>query len=282
MNAEGSLFWILGSLLVLGGLLLLPRLLLTRYVRSQIYRGKPAEGGTPAAHGLSYQEHWIQSGDHRLQAWYVEPPAEDPGAPSFLLFQGGDDVIGELGHVQKYLFDHGYGSFVFDYGGNGRSIGQPSASSFRRDSRAAYELFTSLVGDQPKYLWGFSAGTLRLMMILPEVQAELDSAFLVGPFASLRQIASDNMPFPDWVMPLLLPDDGNNEDLLTQVHQTPVTIVHSRDDELAPVHHAHKLESAGGENVELALLDGLLHNDCWDPIHDAYWEPVFSRLGQTS
>ena len=273
--------WIWIVLGAMTGLIILLRLVLTRILRSQIYRTKEPVSATPADQGLEYEERWIRVGSRRLQSWFVEAPTSQSNGPALLLFQGGDDVIGELPPLLKYLHDQGFATLAFDYSGNGQSSGQPSPRAFHQDSMAAFELFQSLLPDRPKYLWGFSAGASRLLTILPSVQEQVEGAFLIGPLASIQVAAGDRLPIPEPLQPVLLPNYADNINWIKQVDKVPVTIIHSRDDELVPFHHARKLAAAGGENVELVPLQSLDHNDCWQPIHDEYWQPVFQRTDLT-
>ena len=264
-------------LAALSGLLLL-RWLLTRFLRSQMNRAKAAEAGTPADYDLNYREHWIELGNRKLQAWTIKAPEGRAPAPALLLFQGGDDVISEMGHLHRYLHDHGCSVMAFDYSGNGRSTGEPSTEAFHQDSLAVFERFESQFDGQPKYLWGFSAGCARLLSILPQVQHRVDGAFLVGPFASMRAVARERLPLFSPLDRLLIPDMANNVKALQEVDAAPVVIIHSRDDEMIPFHHAEKLQAAGRDNIELVPRAGLKHNDCWQPINDEYWQPVFDRI----
>ena len=254
------------------------------FIKSQFLSHRPGQGKTPADEGLDFKEYWIARNGHRLQSWLVRAPKNGDTEIALLLFQGGNDVISELTHVQKYLYDHGITSMIFDYGGNGDSLGKISYENINADNVAVFQKFRELLGnDAQLYLWGFSAGTGRLMDVLPKVQDEIEGAVLMGPFSSIKRILPPGSSIEKDSLVhkllglLLMPPFWNNKARIQEV-DTPILIVHSRDDELASFWHAEELVSAG-KNVQLIPLDGLKHNDCWKPLHKEYWYPVFDFIG---
>ena len=183
--------------LLLGGWLAL------RMMMRNAFLGTKAAGAeTPADHDLAYEEHWIELDDRRLQAWYVPGPQAD--APALLLFQGGHDTISELGHLQKYLYDHGFATLAFDFTGNGNSSGEPTMDRINADGVATYHLLRELVGaDRPIYLWGFSLGAARTLAAAAHGQLDVAGIFLVGPFLSTRAAVHDRLPLPRFAVDTL-------------------------------------------------------------------------------
>lgn len=249
-------------------------------VRGMVISTKPSGPETPASAGLAYEEHWIDSGGRRLQAALVRAPAAVPAPPVLLLFQGGRDTISELAPLQRYLHEHGITSFAFDYTGNGNSTGVPTMARLHADGVAALALVRRLTPpDRRIFLWGFSFGSTRALAALAgESRPAVAGVVLMAPYTSLRQIVLDRLKLiPHGLGSVLVPNVGDNRAMLRQV-RTPVLIVHSEDDETVPVAHGRALAAAAGRQAHLVTVRGLKHNDCWNPVHEAYWEPVFAFI----
>jgi alpha-beta hydrolase superfamily lysophospholipase len=240
---------------------------------------KPNGSLTPKDYGLIYEEYWIAVKDRKLQAWFVRAPTRGSAPRAMLLFQGGNDVISELGPLQKYLFDHHISSLAFDFTGNGRSTGQPSVETLTEDGLAAFQKLQELVGAETRvYAWGYSSGTARLLAALNQGQVKLDGVVLMGPFTTSRALMLHHMHFlPKGLGALFIPEYWNNVAMLQQL-TVPVLIVHSRADEAVPFAHGEILAQAGQVPIRLRAVDGLKHNDCWNPLHEAYWLPVFDFM----
>lgn len=240
---------------------------------------KPNGSLTPRDCGLAYEEYWIPVGNRQLQAWFVRAPAGASASCAMLLFQGGNDVISELDPLQKYLFDHCISSLAFDFAGNGRSTGQPSVETLTDDGVAAFRKLRELVGAETRvYSWGFSSGTARLLAALNQGQVKPDGVVLMGPFTTSRALMLHHMRIlPKGLGPLFLPEHWNNVAMLQQL-TVPVLIVHSRADEAVPFAQGEILAQAGQGPISLRAVDGLKHNDCWNPLHEAYWLPVFDLM----
>lgn len=240
---------------------------------------KPSGSLTPRDYGLAYEEHWLPVGNRHLQAWFVRAPTGTSVPRAMLLFQGGNDVISELGPLQKYLFDRHVSSLAFDFAGNGRSTGGPSVEALTEDGVAALRRLAELTGPGTRrYAWGFSSGTARLLAALARDAAPLDGVVLMGPFTTSRALMLHYVRLlPRALGPHFVPEYWDNIASLRQVG-APVLIVHSRADEAVPFAHGEELAQVGQARISLRAVEGLKHNDCWSPPHEAYWLPVFDFL----
>lgn len=250
--------------------------LLHRIAWTAWFRTKPAGPETPASTGLPFEEHWINVDGRRLQAWYVPAPGEGRARAALLLFQGGNDTISEMGELLKYVHDHGLASLAFDFAGNGRSTGKPSVETLIEDGVAALARLRELVGAEARvYLWGFSSGTGRALAVAARTREVIDGVVLMGPFTTSRALMLHYIKFvPPAAAGFLVPDYWDNRRLLEQF-TAPVLIVHSRDDELVSFAHGEALARSCPDRVRLQAVAGLKHNQCWNPVHEDYWRPVF-------
>jgi alpha-beta hydrolase superfamily lysophospholipase len=79
---------------------------------------------------------------YELEGWYLQAK---PGMPTVVYSHGRDCNISNLEHVLKALSQKGYGVFVYDYPGFGRSEGSPSEEALYEAGVAACKF---LAGDQ--------------------------------------------------------------------------------------------------------------------------------------
>lgn len=89
----------------------------------------------------SVQDVYFETADGvRLNGWFVPPRA---GKPTVVFAHGNGGNIGDrYGMIQPFM-DKGYGFFVFDYRGYGKSEGNPTEQGLYHDMRAASRYLTT-------------------------------------------------------------------------------------------------------------------------------------------
>lgn len=213
-----------------------------------------ALNATPDALGLAYEDVSVTTEDDVvLHGWWL--PGETDTA---LLFLHGN--AGNISHRLQSLRQFrslGLSVLIIDYRGYGRSEGRPGEQGTYRDARAAWRHLTDERGIAPRNVavFGRSLGGA----IAAWLAAEEDPGALIveGAFTSIPDLGQELY----WYLPVrwLSRFDYPTREYVANT-DSPVLIVHSRDDELAGFHHAQRLYAAVRGERQLLELSGS-HND---------------------
>jgi hypothetical protein len=207
---------------------------------------------TPADIGLTYQEVTIGTKDgERLHGWYV--PA-DPGHPGVVLFFHGN--AGNISHrLDSLAIFHALGldTLIIDYRGYGESTGSPSEQGTYRDAEAAWNYLVGERGIAPERIivFGRSLGGAVAAWLASRVRPGgviIESCFSSGtdmakrlyPFLPARLITRLRYPVTDYVRDI----------------QSPLLVVHSRDDEIIPFDMGQAIFRAAPEPKSFLALNG--------------------------
>ena len=151
----------------------------------------------------------------------------------------------------------GLNVLIIDYRGYGRSTGKPSEQGLYRDAEAAWHYLTRSRGIDAKeiVLFGRSMGGAVATWLAAETQPA--AVIVESTFTSVPDMAAKLYP----LLPvrLLARLDFNAQENIRRV-ESPVLILHSRDDEIVPFEHARSLYEAAHEPKRLVELRGG-HND---------------------
>lgn len=243
------------------------------YIQKSSVKTKQNGTETPADAGMEYECISIHSGTRELLAWWVNAPTTNDSHKAVLILHGNYEAISEWVPAQKYLWQHGISSLVFDYSGFGESTGKASYKSFREDVTAAWQVFQVKAGDNmDKYLLALSLGTGILLDWYTQLAIELRGVILIGTFSSIREIALLGKKFPSKLIGLL-PDVYNNVQHVRSI-QVPLLMVHSADDDLFPPTMAEHVYAAANEPKRFVLVPGLKHNAMLEGGAADYLAPV--------
>ncbi len=179
----------------------------------------------------------------------------------------------------RFLYEAGYTSLSEDMRAHGFSGGQRIGLAFEepRDASAAIDWVLSQadLGDRPLALFGISMGgavAIRTAAERPEVDAVISSC----AFASIDRMIAQGMRLmgsPEWMITVfgpysqlgmrtlygVWPAQASPLRDIPAVSPRPVLIMHGDADSQIPVANAYALAEAGGENVELWIVEGAEH-----------------------
>lgn len=220
-----------------------------------IYFPTRALDATPRALGLDYEDVRISAEDRiRLHGWFVLAPS---ARATLLHFHGnGGNISHRLEHIALFR-DLGLNVFLIDYRGYGQSEGRTTEAGTYLDARAAWRYLTETRGLAPStiVLHGESLGAAVASWLAAEsapaaliVESSFTSAVNLGAevyrWLPVRWLARYRYPTVEH---------------LGRV-RVPVLIVHSRDDEIIPFHHAEALFAAARPPKQFLEIAGG-HND---------------------
>jgi len=207
--------------------------------------------GSPENIGLAFEKVSFETSDRvPLAAWWI--PAADPRGVLLFCHGNAGNISHRLDSIR--IFNRlGLSLFIFDYRGYGESGGSPSEEGLYRDAEAAWQYLLGRKGVNPGNLiiFGRSLGgavAARLSRTHRPRALILESAFI-----SLQEAARDR--FPGFFVSFLVPDQYPTLRNLTAV-QSPVLIIHSRDDETIPFRHATALYAAAPHPKEFLEIRG--------------------------
>jgi uncharacterized protein len=224
---------------------------------------------TPDDIGLAWRDVWFDSADGvRLHGWFL--PAEGPPQGTLLFLHGNaENISTHIGSV-AWLPGEGFGVFLIDYRGYGKSGGVPDLDGLHRDSEAAIAETFQLDGVDPDRVavFGQSLGgalAIEALARSPE-KARVRALIVEGSFAGYRRITRDVLARTWLTWPLQGPlslgvaDGYSPLRAIAEIAPTPVLIVHGEDDPLIGADHARDLFAAAGEPKALWLVPGAPHN----------------------
>lgn len=179
----------------------------------------------------------------KLQALYS--PSER-GKPTILFFHGNKYNIYYFQDFARPLLKEGYGLFLFDYRGYGKSEGKPSCKKIQEDGIAAltYLMKTHKILPKEIVLWGFSLGNAPMLHVANQYQKlPFKAVLLQSPFTNLSEMGlfmithNYNTPLKKGLLPLLKfllwNKKLDNTQNLPHI-KAPILIGYSRQDELIP------------------------------------------------
>jgi hypothetical protein len=217
---------------------------------SFVAQGEPGITITPKVHDWPYEDVIVSVGDETTYAWFL--PLE--GAKGVVLYCHGNG--GNLSMHFPSTGMHralGFSTLIFDYGGFGRSTGQPTEQRVYADARAMWKWLTETKGVPPDQIviWGTSFGGGVACQLATEVNA--GALVLESTYLSMPEAASDHTPYVPWG--LLIRSHLSNKNKIGDVH-SPVMIIHSKDDTLFPIRHGRGLYDRANEPKLLVETHG--------------------------
>jgi fermentation-respiration switch protein FrsA (DUF1100 family) len=186
----------------------------------------------------------------------------DPPARRWVYF-----LHGSLGNVSSsqvwwwVMHKAGANVFALDYRGYGQSEGSPSESGIYKDALAGYQYLVTNMGVSPSdiVVYGFSLGTAPAVDIAGK--EPVAGLILEGAFTSLPAVGQEMYPF----LPVKLVAHNHFPALqeISAVH-CPKLFLHSRNDEVIPIHLGRDLYNAASLPKRFVELQGTHNHALWD------------------
>ncbi|MCP4283689.1 MAG: alpha/beta hydrolase [Gammaproteobacteria bacterium] len=209
----------------------------------------------PDSQGMAFDSLEIITSDGiKLHGWFL--PVEKPRV-TLLFFHGNAGNISHRLDSLKLFNDLGVSVLIFDYRGYGLSEGTPSEKGTYHDAEAAWHYLTENLGvpSQRIILFGRSMGGPIAAWLAARTEAT--GLILESTFTSVPDMASEIYPFfpVKWLSRF-------RYDTLQQIRSisSAVLVIHSRDDEIIPFAHGHRLYERASEPKHFLEISGG-HND---------------------
>ncbi len=252
MNKGRKRGWVL---LRIGILLLFIYAMLRWFEYSQIYHPSRAMDAAPGGLGRPFEDVFIpMEHGERINAWYF--PATNTTSPIFLVCHGNAGNISHRIDLAALLLETGGGVLLIEYRGYGRSDGKPGEENTYRDAQAAYHwLIAKGVAATNIIAYGESLGGGIVSELA--VREALGGLILQSTYTSMTDLGAELFP---WLPVRLISTIKYNTRAKLPKLRVPVLILHSRQDDLIPFHHAEQNFAAANEPKFLRELRGA-HNE---------------------
>jgi fermentation-respiration switch protein FrsA (DUF1100 family) len=226
---------------------------------------------TPADVGMDYQDISIETTDGvTLHGWFIVGRS----SRVLLFFHGNAGNISHRLYSMRQFQDLGLSVLIIDYRGYGQSEGRTTERGIYRDADAAWRYLIEDRGVVASdiIIFGRSLGA----SVASRLAAQHQPLALVveSSFTSIPDIAKDLYPWLPvrWLSRL----NHATRDYIKEV-RCPVLVVHSRDDEIIPFHHAETIFASANEPRTLLEIRGT-HNDAFLSDERAYTQGLRTFL----
>ena len=237
------------------------------FMQSQfIYSPSKEVSCNPEDIGLEYEDvSFLTEDGLKLSGWYV--PSEGSGFTVLFCHGNGGNIMHRLDSISIF-YNLGLSCFIFDYRGYGNSEGAPTEEGTYLDAAAAYNWLRREKQARDIIILGKSLGGC----IAAELAGKVPAAGLVleSTFTSYLDIGRKYYPYMPvkWFAKFKYPTSYYIKDV-----NSPVMILHSRDDELVDFEFGRQLYSAAnnpkkfveisGNHNEGFLTSGGVYTDAW-------------------
>ncbi|MCE8004030.1 alpha/beta hydrolase [Billgrantia ethanolica] len=208
---------------------------------------------TPAERGLGWEQVELQTADGLLlDAWWI--PVEDARGKLLFFHGNAGNISHRLDSIQQF-HRLGLSVLILDYRGYGRSEGRPSEEGTAQDARAGWRWLTEQQGATADeiVLFGRSLGAAVAAELAASLAPQPAAVILESPFRSVPALGQQLYPFLPvrWLATLDYPTERH----VTRI-ESPLLVIHSRDDEIIPFSEGEAVYLAANEPKELLTIRG--------------------------
>lgn len=190
---------------------------------------------TPASRNWPCEEVWAGVAGNKTYGWWL--PVKDARGVVMFSHGNGRNIGGYLDDV-AFFRDLGFSVLLYDYGGYGRSEGNPSEARCCADARAMWDYLVKTRGIPPGQivLVGSSMGGGVTADLATHVAPA--AIILESTFTSVPDAVADAYPFipARWISHI----QYRNIDKVGGI-RCPVLVIHSKDDTVVPFEHGRRL-----------------------------------------
>jgi len=228
----------------------------------------------PSDIGLLYDDVTIKTTDEvNISGWYI--PAEKPRAV-ILFFHGNGGNISNRLDLIKIFYELRLSTFIIDYRGYGRSEGEPTEDGTYLDATAAWDYLVEKKKIAPDEIILFGRSLGGPIAAWLAMDRKTKGLILDSTFTSIKDIGAKLYPY----LPVkrFFKFDYSTISYLKVVN-SPVLIIHSKDDEYIPFIHAEKLFEFANEPKQFLEITGG-HNIGFMTSKDIYIDGINSFISK--
>jgi hypothetical protein len=204
--------------------------------------------------------------------WHPGEGAGDPSQRPVLLYcHGRSGNVTHRAEMLGRLAARGFGVFLFDYRGYGKSEGTPGEHGLCLDAEAAHRHLVEERHVSPRRIvcFGRSLGctpALHVALVRRTAGLVMDGAF--ENVSAVVQHRLHGLPLALFVR--------NRFDNLERVRRlkVPLLVMHGSKDDMVPLGQAEAVFNAAPKPKEFCLIEGGGHGEASDPASEAYYEAL--------
>ncbi len=246
---------------------------------------------TPGDVGLEYRDVTLTSDSRRIAGWYV--PGERPESPVVVIGHGYGANRQNFMDAVELMHSMGLGVMTIDFRAHGNSSGMVSSFGFHevRDVKAAYDWVQANTRAEKIFALGYSMGAAAVLKASADFdifdRVILDSCFcraenvardsLLNHFGPLKGVFWQMGRFWAWIFTGVDLEHHDMRTYLKKIADTPVLIIHGREDRLSPVSESELLYREGSSRHERMIIENVGHVQ--GIAHDSYKIRIQSFLG---
>jgi abhydrolase domain-containing protein 13 len=226
-------------------------------------------------------QYTVPSGPNFSQA--LRPRSADHKAPTILFFHGNAGNIGfRLPNAVKMMQETKSNVLMVEYRGYGDSdTVPPTEAGLKLDAEAAlnYCLEHPLIDSDRLFLFGRSLGGAVAFHLAKHAQDKgipLSGIMVENTFTSIADMVDRLMPAVAWIKALVLRISWDST-LIVPHLSLPMLFLAGSSDELVPPSQMSRLvelAASHSESVNLHVIEGGTHNECWIQGGDPYWKSM--------
>ena len=225
---------------------------------------------SPKTMHLDYEEVYFKTEDNKtLHGWFFPGKA---ASPVLIFFHGNAGNISHRLDNVTHLLEQGFGVFIFDYRGYGKSTGRPSESGIYKDGLAAYGYLEGKKKVPPEQIILFGRSLGAAVAVEVALKRRVRALIMESAFTSTKDMAK-TMPLFALLSPLL-PTNYNNMEKVGRI-TVPKLIIHGDQDDIVPYAMGQKLFQAAKCPKFFYLLPDAGHNDTYVVGGPAYFQTLY-------
>ena len=260
--------------------------------------------GDPSQFGLEYESVSFapRDGDLSLEGWFIPN-----GAGPVIVFVHGinsnrfedEDFL----KMASELYDHGYGSLLFDLRAHGASGGDLASGGFyeKQDVLGAFDFLVDRgVPSDRIGVMSYSMGAATSLLAVAD-EPRIRAGIFDSPYADVADLIAQETarvtPFPQWMVPVFIPGmkaiarlrHGINiseivPENAVQNLDYPVLLIHGKSDTRIIPDHSIRIHGAANSGSSIWLVDDADHADSYNVATEEYLDRMVdyydSRFGR--
>jgi len=220
---------------------------------------------TPESFDIKHEEVFMKTRDNlRLHGWWLK---SGPAKKANIIYLHGNaqNISSHVANV-AWLTKQGYDVFIFDYRGYGYSQGEVDLAGIMHDAMdaIAYGAERSAREDIPVYVMAQSLGASLAVYAVAssEFKEKIKALMIVSAFSDFHNITREVLSnwWLTWALQWPLSFTVNNDfrplDHVANITPVPLAVLHSREDEIIPYHHATDLFEAATQPKTFIEITG--------------------------
>ncbi len=200
--------------------------------------------------------------DDSLKIYTYQFEPSTPKKANIFFIHGAGGNVSTAQYLIRPLIENGFGVYVVDWRGYGKSNGKPSYRGVMKDTEAGFAHFIgSVKPEQLKTIvYGCSLGGQLAVKITKDHQREVDALVLDGAVESAQRLAMAYAPVGILKAQIeQSPEKFNQEYVavrdIAMIKAIPKLIIHSKNDQQVPLSHGENLFNAAYEPKNLWVTE---------------------------